>query len=501
MILIISIILIILLTTLLYKRNFETKINIIADKISIIILNYNRPHNINRLVDHLLKLDFSDDIIISNGKPETTVIINHPFVTNEIELRNKYYSATRFELAKMAKNDIILFIDDDIIPGSSLINNMLNKISNDGLEAKHNLYGPVYRLCDCSGYKNIIKYNIVLTGIAMIYKHTAIKVWNKIKESTFYDILMENKGNGEDLLFAKYIELFGGKCIKVNGHFNESDNTNGYSSMDNHYKIRGEFCKKINCFNYGQLIPKIIHQTSYHKYSELPNELIENIKKMKEMNPDYEYRYYDNDDIIQFITNNYDTETLNLYNNINDCYGAAKADFFRYLLIYKVGGIYLDIKSSIKKPLNTIIKPYDEFLLTSWETKEWHTYNPIAFFYYQYNKIKTGFGEFTQWMVVSVHNHPFLKAVIEQCKNNLKNYSIQIIKEIGQNLILQQTGPIMYSNTILNILNNHNYTFKYNKYNDAFIYTIYDYHYIHRNKILTKNSYRNCDKPLMKSSI
>ncbi len=301
---IIILILIILLTIILYKRitNIETKLNIITDKISIIILNYNRPHNINKLVDHLLKLDYSDDIIISNGKPETTVIINHPFVTNEITLRNKYYSATRFELAKIAKNDIILFIDDDIIPSNDLIKNMLINIGKDGLEGKHNLYGPVSRICDCSGYKTIsLTYNIVLTKIAMVYKSTAIKIWNKIKESVFFNTLMENKGNGEDLLFAKYIELFGGKCIKVNGSFTESDNTNGYSSNDNHYKIRSEFCKKINCFNYGQLIPKIIHQTSYHKYNELPNKLLDNIKKIKEMNPDYQYKYYDNDDIYYSI--------------------------------------------------------------------------------------------------------------------------------------------------------------------------------------------------------
>ena len=59
------------------------------------------------------------------GKKDTTILLKDPIVTNETQLKNKYYSATRFELSKMAKNDFILFIDDDIYPNINLINNIL----------------------------------------------------------------------------------------------------------------------------------------------------------------------------------------------------------------------------------------------------------------------------------------------------------------------------------------------------------------------------------------
>ena len=38
----------------------------------------------------------------------------------------------------------------------------------------------------------------------------------------------------------------------------------------------------------------------------------------------------------------------------NNCYGAMKAYFFRYCVLYKIGGVYLDIKSKIKVSLGLV---------------------------------------------------------------------------------------------------------------------------------------------------
>ncbi len=55
-------------------------------------------------------------------------------------------------------------------------------------------------------------------------------------------------------------------------------------------------------------IPKIIHQTWYKK--DLPNSIKNNIEKIKKLNPDYEYNFYDDNDILIFIKNNCDSRTL-----------------------------------------------------------------------------------------------------------------------------------------------------------------------------------------------
>jgi len=128
------------------------------------------------------------------------------------------------------------------------------------------------------------------------------------------------------------------------------------------------------------LIPRVIHQT--YKTNDLPTEISEVVQRLKDMNPTFEYRFYNDEDCLNFIKENYDEETLNLYLSINPNYGSAKSDFFRYLLMYKVGGVYLDIKSCTTIPLEETLLPTDEYLLTHWEGLDWA------------DELKYQFGEF-----------------------------------------------------------------------------------------------------------
>jgi autotransporter strand-loop-strand O-heptosyltransferase len=189
-------------------------------------------------------------------------------------------------------------------------------------------------------------------------------------------------------------------------------------------------------------IPKIIHQTFRTK--ELPEELRVSVESLKKLNPDFEYRYYDDEDCYNFIKENYDEETLSLYSSINPKYGSSKSDFFRYLLMYKVGGVYLDIKSSAKIPLNDIILPTDEYLLTHWEGRDW---NQILNYYH---------GEFQNWHIICKPNHPFLEKTIELVKRNIRNYK----GEKGKISVLNLTGPIVYSEAIVSLIDEYRtYTF------------------------------------------
>jgi mannosyltransferase OCH1-like enzyme len=184
-------------------------------------------------------------------------------------------------------------------------------------------------------------------------------------------------------------------------------------------------------------IPRIIHQT--FRTNELPEKIQEVVDKLKSMNPEFEYRFYNDEDCYNFIKENYDEETLTLYTNINPNYGSCRADFFRYLLMYKVGGVYLDIKSLTTAPLSKIILPTDEYLLTHWLGQDWA--EELNYFH----------GEFQNWHIICVPNHPFLKDTIERVKNNLKNYN----GEKGKKSVLFLTGPIAYSKSILSHLENH----------------------------------------------
>lgn len=196
----------------------------------------------------------------------------------------------------------------------------------------------------------------------------------------------------------------------------------------------------------GMEIPKIIHQTFYDKV--LPPELQKNVDRLKALNPSWEYRFYDDTDIEQFITSNYPRLVWNYFCRIDNTYGAARADLFRYLLMYKCGGVYLDIKSSLSKPLGETIKPTDCYLLSHWNNgtgeqhESWGMYEEL---------VGIAQGEYQQWHIACAPGHPFLKAVIEAVLANIDKYN-PALHGVGKYGVLRVTGPIAYTIAINRLL-------------------------------------------------
>jgi mannosyltransferase OCH1-like enzyme len=184
------------------------------------------------------------------------------------------------------------------------------------------------------------------------------------------------------------------------------------------------------------MIPKIIHQT--YKTKDLPPQLDKISKYIQEVCPTFEYRLYDDDDIINFIKDNYDEETLCLYNMINPKLGMARADFFRYLLIYKVGGFYFDIKSYPSRDLSRWAEHFS-FITAHWQDS------------HHADKLKYKLGEFQNWHVMSEPGHPILAQVILRMKENIKNYRHRPNQIDVKMDVLDVTGPLCYSRAILEV--------------------------------------------------
>lgn len=236
-------------------------------------------------------------------------------------------------------------------------------------------------------------------------------------------------------------------------------------------KIRGSL-NRIEDYNFatkrdmGSSIPKVIHQTYHSK--NLPPEIQENVHHLKILNPDWQLKIYDDDDITNYISTNYPA-LLKIYNKINPVYGAAKADFFRYLLIYNEGGVYLDIKSSLSKPLNSILASDDRYLLSYWQNGVGEMHPNMGF----HDCIASPFGEFQQWHIVSVKGHPFLKSVIENVCNNIQNYNV-FIHDTGGWAVVNLTGPIAYSLAIEPLINSHTHRIERDNSKFGFIYSIFE---------------------------
>ncbi len=162
-------------------------------------------------------------------------------------------------------------------------------------------------------------------------------------------------------------------------------------------------------------IPKQIFQT--FKTDKLPWLTRFHIKRMLKKNPEYQYHFYDDKRITEFFKDEFPPEYLKAYNRLT--IGAAKADFFRYAILYKKGGVYLDIDSGINIPLRKLIREDDTALVTDEDPPTYYV----------------------QWGLVYEAGHPFLQRTLENILENIKNnpYPHNVHKT---------TGPTVYTDSI-----------------------------------------------------
>ena len=102
----------------------------------------------------------------------------------------------------------------------------------------------------------------------------------------------------------------------------------------------------------GSKITRIFWQTNYTNSVSLPMYL--NYLFNRLMSREYEYRYASDEAILEFFQEYATQEELDAYKRLND--GAAKADFWRLVVLYHIGGVYLDIDATFVWPLSKQIK-------------------------------------------------------------------------------------------------------------------------------------------------
>lgn len=136
--------------------------------------------------------------------------------------------------------------------------------------------------------------------------------------------------------------------------------------------------------------------------------------------------------------------------------GAYKADLFRYLVLYKEGGVYMDCKSSTILPLRMFISPDIGF---------------VSFRDAILSNIQISF-------IASVPGHPLLKLCIEMAVNNI------LYKRYGENS-LDITGPQVCGRALNRLLNRYDLTeFDEKRYDEV------DVEIIGTQKFTGKNKYQ-----------
>ena len=158
-----------------------------------------------------------------------------------------------------------------------------------------------------------------------------------------------------------------------------------------------------------QLIPRVIYQT--HSRDDVPIAMRDAMTTIIDHNPTYTYRYFSSSDARSFIEKNFDARTLRCYDKLVP--GAFKCDLFRYCLLLKYGGVYLDTGFVAKNSLDNVIDPTDKFISAEDNGTE---------------------GIYNAFMA-AIPNHPIIAAVLELSCTNIDN------DEYGSSA-LSITGPL-----------------------------------------------------------
>jgi hypothetical protein len=146
-----------------------------------------------------------------------------------------------------------------------------------------------------------------------------------------------------------------------------------------------------------QPIPARIIQTAKHRNLSLKQRAMS--ASLRLLNPDYEYCFFDNDDVEGFIDREFPQ-----YRKVFDSFRfpIQRYDFFRYLAVYRLGGFYFDLDVVLAASLSSLLPsgcvfPFEGLTLS---------------------RLLRSYGmdwEIGNYAFGAAAGHPFLEAVIENC--------------------------------------------------------------------------------------
>jgi hypothetical protein len=154
------------------------------------------------------------------------------------------------------------------------------------------------------------------------------------------------------------------------------------------------------------LIPKRIIHIWGQGEANMPMLAKASIANAKLLNPDFEFLFFDDENIDLFISDNFPEylKPLRLFP-----YRIQRYDFFRYVAIYKLGGFYLDLDLFLVTSLQDLLKypcvfSFEELTINNYLRK-----------YYNID------WEIGNYAFGASSYHPFIYAVIENCLRALRD--------------------------------------------------------------------------------
>jgi len=155
----------------------------------------------------------------------------------------------------------------------------------------------------------------------------------------------------------------------------------------------------------------------------IPKVLLPNIEFVRNQNPQYKIIIYDLKLFEQFLKDK-PSYLFVAYNKLNKKCQSMMSDYMRFILLYYLGGVYMDIKSRPNKPLDTFIKEEKAYVF------RWDRYD-----------------EWAVGVIVSNKKNSMLKDMINIMIENITNYKYDKKRKPSDDVI-HLCGPKVFTKII-----------------------------------------------------
>ena len=176
-------------------------------------------------------------------------------------------------------------------------------------------------------------------------------------------------------------------------------------------------------------VPLVIYQS--WTTNMIPPMMKQNMMKVVANNPQFNHFLYSHEKCRQFIHDNYSKDVVDAFDGFKP--GAFKSDLWRYCIMYKLGGVYMDVKFYPSVPLVDIINETPEVFIR--DVVATNTDNSDM-------RCKTTTGLYNGFLV-SPPNNPIFKDMIERVVENWK-------AKAYKDSMLNVTGPCLLGEIVRN---------------------------------------------------
>jgi mannosyltransferase OCH1-like enzyme len=168
----------------------------------------------------------------------------------------------------------------------------------------------------------------------------------------------------------------------------------------------------------GSKIPKIIHQS--YISNNVKKNMYNAINRWRLMNMNYEYKYWTDEECYEMVCS-FGEDVAEAYNMLY--MGAAKSILFRLCVLYKYGGVWIDVSTDCKNSIDKILSNHD-FIMVADKDQNYGIY---------------------QKFICTEMNNPIIKHILHFTVNRVLNHEkFDRIHQIKANLPLNIAGSYIF---------------------------------------------------------